>query len=190
VLGRATAADTYGAYAALRTNGLMVLPAARPRSAMRAVKCRAADPVVFAVEEGRSACAFPNVAGWSATDTARRAVMEHLAWLGTPDEQGDEALGGLFSAACAALLLESLQDGDPELPLTVTETARQLAARSERTRAVVEDGLGHYREFAVHRTPPPAATLTAMRALVAGLPAYAGGLDALSDLPRLLAVEK
>ncbi len=81
----------------------------------------------------------------------------------------------LLSAARAALFLQSVQDGDPELPLTVTETARRLAARSEPARTVAEDGLGHYREFAAHHTPPPAATLAAMRALVAELPAYGAG---------------
>jgi nucleotidyltransferase-like protein len=190
VLGRATAADTYGAYAAFRIGGLMLLPAARSRTTMRAVMCRAADPALFAVQEGRATAAFPNVPGWSVRDTARRAVVEHLAWLRTPHERGGETLGTLFSAARAALVLESLQDGDPELPLTVTETARQLAARSETAPAVVAEGLGNYREFAVHRTPPPAATLSAMRALVAQLPAYAGELDALGDNPGLLAIEK
>ena len=190
VLGRATAADTYGAYAALRTGGLMLLPAARSRTTMRAIKCSVVDPVSFALQEGRATAAFPDVPGWSVHDTARRAVVEHLAWLRAPEEPGGEALGTLFSAARAALLLESLQDGHPELPLTVTETARRLAARSDTARAVGEDALGRYREFAARRTLPPAATLAALRALVAELPAYSGRLDPLGRQSHLLAVEK
>jgi len=198
VLGRATAADAYGAYTALHTGPLMLLPAARPRTGMRAVKCGPADPVSFALVEGRVAAAFPEVPGWSAKDTARRAAVEHLAWLragsavvsGPADEAGGRTLARLLSAARAALFLESIQDGDPELPLTVTETTRLLAARSATARTVVDDALGNYGEFAALRTPPPAATLAAMRALVAELPAYAGGLDALGHLADPLAVEE
>lgn len=192
VLGRATAADGYGAYTALRAGEVVLLPAARSRTEMRAIKSRAVDPVSFALQEGRSTCAFPEVPGWSAKDTARRAVVEHLAWLraapGTQD-LGTE-LARLLSAARAALFLESVRDGDPELPVTVTETVRRLSARSETARTAAEDSLGHYCEFALRRTPPPAATLAAMRAVVADLPAHAGALDALGDLTDLLAVKE
>jgi hypothetical protein len=198
VLSRATAADGYGAYTALQTGALMLLPAARPRTGMRAVKCEPTDPVSLALVESRAAAAFPEVRGWSAEDTARRAVIEHLAWLragspaipGPADETGGRTLAALLSAARAALFLESVQEGDPELPLTVTATAHRLAARSETARTVSEDGLGRYSEFATHRTPPPDATLAAMRALVADLPAYARGLDALGHLAHPLAVDE
>jgi hypothetical protein len=198
VLGRATAADGFGAYTALRADGLLVLPGVRFRTAMRAIKSPVEDPVSFALLDRRTIAAFPQVAGWSAEDTARRAVAEHVAWLhaeptvvwGPPEEAGGSALASLLSAARAALFLESVQHGDPELPLTVSEAAGRLTARSEAARTVVEDGLGHYREFAVRRTPPPDATLSAMRTLVAELPAYAGGLEALGDLVHPLAVEE
>jgi predicted nucleotidyltransferase len=192
VLGRATAADTYGAYTTLRCGALMLLPAARSRTGMRALKCSVVDPVSLALQEGRTVCAFSNVAGWSVGDTARRAVVEHGAWLrSAPGAQDAGAeLATLLSAARAALLLESVRDGDPELPVTVTETARRLGARSERAAATADEGLGAYREFAVRRTAPPARALAAMRALVADLPAYAGGLDPFGDQVRLLAVEQ
>jgi hypothetical protein len=185
VLGRATAADGYGAYTALRAGELMLLPAARSRTEMRAIKTRAVDPVSFALQEGQSSCAFPDVPGWSAKDTARRAVAEHQQWLrAAPDEQDRGiALARLLGAARAALFLESIRDGDPELTVTVTETARRLGERSETARAVAEDALGHYREFARHLTPPPADTLAAARGLV-------GGLDAFGDVTHLLAVEE
>ena len=183
VLGRATAADRYGAYTALRAGRLMFLPGVRFRTRMRAIKSSVVDPVSFALVEGRAVAAFPDVPGWSAQDTARRAVAEHLAWLraaptvvaGPPGEAEGSKLATLLGAARAALFLESLQGGDPELPLTITETARRLAERSAKARTVAQEALGHYREFAARRTPPPATTLAAMRDLVSELPAYAAG---------------
>ena len=192
VLGRVTAADKYGAYTALRTGTLMLLPAGRSRTGMRALKFSAVDPVSLALQEGRRVCAFPNVPGWSVQATARRAVLEHLAWLRTAPSTQDAGttLARLLSAARAALLLESVRESDPELSLTATETARRLGGRSAQLRTVADDALGHYQEFAVRRVPPPAATLAAMRTVVAELPAYAGGLDALGYLRRPLAVEE
>jgi hypothetical protein len=142
------------------------------------------DPVSFALAEGRAVADFPNVRGWSAQDGARRAVAEHAAWLraapapvaGTePREFAGGVLARLLTAARAALFLESVTGGGrPELPLTLTETARQLAARSEGAAAIAHDGLERYRAFAIHRTPPPPETLAAVRGLVHGLPGYAG----------------
>jgi hypothetical protein len=157
----------------------MILPvAARSRSRLRAVQCAASDPVSFALAGGEPVARFPNVRGWSAEDTASRAVAEHWARLDAdrraspmPDGGGD-ALAHLLTAARAALFLETVMDGEPQLAVTVTETARQLAARSPSGRGVVEDGLGRYRDFAVYRTPPPPATVSAMRKLVLELPAY------------------
>src|SRR5687768_5928948 len=169
----------------------MLLPAGRSRTGMRALKFSAVDPVSLALQEGRRVCAFLNVPGWSVQATAHRAVVEHLAWLRTSPSTQDAGttLATLLSAARAALLLESVREDDPELPLTATETARQLGGRSAPLRTVADDALGHYREFAVRRVPPPAATLAAMRTIVAELPAYAGGLNALGDEVHLLAIE-
>ena len=57
--------------------------------------------------------------------------------------------------------------------MTVTETARQVAARSSAARGVIEEALERYREFALVGKPPPPNTLTATRELVLELPAYA-----------------
>jgi hypothetical protein len=73
-------------------------------------------------------------------------------------------LARLLTAARAALFLESVKTGAPELPLTVAETARRLGGG---------DALEGYREFALRRTPPAPETLAALRALVHELPAYA-----------------
>ena len=73
----------------------------------------------------------------------------------------------LFTAARAALFLETVEAGSPELPLTVTETARRLSS------SVAEEGLGRYREFRVlDGAEPSSGTVAAMRELVLGMPAY------------------
>jgi predicted nucleotidyltransferase len=174
VLGAAAASQLASPYPALRAGGLMVFPGLRWGTQLRAVKCSVTDPVSFALADGIPVARFPNVAGWSAHDTARRAVAEHRAWLRVePDAEGS-TLAMLLTAARAGLFLDSVEDGGaPELPLTVTETARRLAARSAGAQTVAEEGLERYREFAVDRTRPPAGTLAAMRKLVLALPAYA-----------------
>ena len=88
---------------ALQAGELMVMPAPTvAASRLRAVKCRVTDPVVFALAEGSRVARFPNVRGWSAEDTARRAVTEAR----TEPE-----------AARARTFLESLREGSPELEL-------------------------------------------------------------------------
>jgi hypothetical protein len=181
VLG-AAADELPGPCPAFRAGGLLVLPVLPwARTRLRAVHCAATDPVSFALLDGARVAAFPAVAGWSARDTARRAVAEHAAILRGGAMPGDSAgsldSGGLalartLSAARAALLLESVEDGDPELLLTASATARRLAERVSARRGVVEDAMERCREFARHRTPPPAPTLAALRAVVLGLPAY------------------
>jgi hypothetical protein len=171
-----------GPYSALRADGVMVLPATRSRSELRALKCRVADPVSFALAEGSATAPFPNVAGWSAQDCARRAVTEHLAWLqsppalalgAAPEEAAGSELGMLLSAGRAALFHESVREGAPELAVTITAAARRIGA---------DEGLEAYREFALYRTPPPASTLAAVRRLV-------GSLDPLRGEAGLLRVK-
>jgi hypothetical protein len=173
LLAAATTSQAYGPQPALRVGGLMVFPAERPRTELRAVACPVTGPVSFALADGAAVAAFPNVHGWSAQDTARRAVAEHAAWLraapapvpGTePSEFAGGELARLLTAARAALFLESIERGAPELPVTLTETARGIDA---------EQALERYREFAIHRTPPPPETLANVRALVQALPGYA-----------------
>lgn len=180
VLGAAAAAQEAGPYPGLRSGGLLILPAAtRWRTRLRAIQCAATDPVSHALLVGEPVARFPDVRGWSAPDTARRAVAEHRAALATalqaapaaPDA-GGHALSTLLTAARAALFLESIAQGDPELALTVTETARRLAARSSRASAVAAEALGHYREFALHRVPPPPGVVAALRRLVLELPGF------------------
>ena len=174
------AAAREGSRAALEADGILVWPSDEGfRARMRAVHCRATDPVSFALAAGADTANFPNVSGWSAEDVARRSVAEHRAWLlqdpgsrGAPEGQAG-ALSRLFTAARAALFLESIRDGDPELPVTVAATAQGLSARSPAAAGVVEEALGSYRGWAAGGERPPSRTVGAMSALVSGLPPYA-----------------
>jgi predicted nucleotidyltransferase len=178
-VGGAAAAQEYGPYPVLRHEELLVFPSARrSRTRLRAVQCPATDPVSFALAAGRRVASFPTASGWSARDCARRAVAERGAWLRCSHETDGEALGHVLSAARAALFLEE----PDELALTVTEAARRLGVRSAGARTVAEEALGRYRDWAVHRNPPPPAVVAAARDLVLGL-------DAFRDSAGLLAVE-
>lgn len=181
-LASAASSHPVGPYPALLADDLMVMPGIPlRRTRLRAIKCPAADPIPFALVAGAEIAAFPNVRGWSAADTARRAVAEHRAWLraclgkseeGALTEAPRHKLGMLLTAARAALFLESVQGGDPELCLTVAETARRLAAPTSAARAVADEALGRYRELALHGAEPPAETISALRELVLELPQY------------------
>jgi hypothetical protein len=183
ILGLAASGHDVGPYAAFRAADLLILPALRfARTRLRAVKSPATDPVSFALADGAQVARFPNARGWSARDSASRAVAEHSSWLRSgpgplvrddPLDRPVLALAMLLSAGRAALFLKSLDDGAPELPLTITETVRRLGSRSHADAAVADDALERYRDFVAHRTPPPAATLEALRRLVSALPAYA-----------------
>jgi hypothetical protein len=172
-----------GPYPALHTDGLMLLPAGPWwRTRLRAIQCPVTDPVSFALAQGHSVARFPEVGGWSARDTARRAVAEHHAWLHgdlggwavrTSVHGGGGELGMLFTAARAALFLEGVAGGEPQLPLTVAETARRIAAGSPPATTIAEEALERYRDFALRRVRPPAVLVRAMRQLVRQLPAYA-----------------
>ena len=83
-------------------------------------------------------------------------------------------MGTLFTAARAALFWDSVRAGEPELPLTVTETARRLEGESSTACGAAEEALGHYRELVLADRQPPVGAVRALRRLVSALPAYAG----------------
>ncbi|MDQ5821670.1 MAG: hypothetical protein M3540_09530 [Actinomycetota bacterium] len=125
-LVRCAAEAREGVEPALRADGLLVLPNGDvngrplPPGALRSVQCALTDPVSFALLEGRETAWFPDVAGWSAQDWARRAVDEHRA-AGRSDS----------AASRAEHFARTLEEGRPEL--LVTEAAvsprRDSAAR-------------------------------------------------------------
>lgn len=174
VLAVTAPAGEDGSYAALRTASLLMLPSLK-KTRLRIVQCAVTDPVSFALVEGRARARFPALSGWSAEDSARRAVAEHLGWI--LDERDPEpsarSLGRLLTAGRAALFHESLQAGNPELALTVAATAERLAARRSVGEGVAEEAFGAYRAASHDGDPPPAALLRSLRAaLVNSFPAY------------------
>jgi hypothetical protein len=162
VLGATARAQRIGTYPALRAHDLLVMPSAsHARSRLRAVQCGLTDPVSFALLAGSAVAQFPNVRGWSAADCARRAIAEQRAAVIAATEPGRE-LAALLTAARAALFLESIEEGDPELAVTIEAAARRLAERAP----VAKDAFGHYRLYARDRTQPPADVVAALRDVV------------------------
>lgn len=184
----ARAARVQGTYPALLTEHLMVLPAVDlwGRAMGRSVQCPLTDPVSFALVHERESALYPSLPGWSARDTARRAVAEHrgllaeTAGIGVDGARADGArVGGAraialhFSAARAALLLESLRAGEPELALSVGAIAAQLAERLPAERATIEAAEHAYRAARRAEARDIDAGLTrALRAAVLELDAY------------------
>jgi hypothetical protein len=204
-LAAAAVAEGPEEYRALRGDRLLILPAARAegrgrgsepeqgsarfhRVKLRGIQCPPTDPVSFALANGESAALFPNVPGWSARDSAYRAVAEHAAWLAAGRTDGDVrgwvaaqtasappaavSLGRLFTAARAGLFLESLT-GKAELALTVPAVAEMLVGRDPATAGTVDDAVAGYAAWrSGHPAAPRPELVKAFAAIVAKLPAY------------------
>jgi hypothetical protein len=176
-LGPAALVGSAGPYPALRSGDLLVL-AARDwgRGRLRAVQCALSDPVSFALLAGRDGAAFPNARGWSALDSAERAVAEHRGGL---EEHRDaeppgESLGRLLAATRAAQFWTSVQDGEPVLPLTLTGAARTLAGAHPSLRSLAEQACDEYQGYRLKLRPPSPGTVAALRRAVLRLRAYGG----------------
>ena len=180
-LAKAVVVGNLGAYPALQADGLLLLASKRfPRTALRAIQCSVTDPVSFGLLAGERVASFPEVRGWSARDWGRRAVAEHRAWLARRPEGREppgKALAMLITAARAALFLESLDHGTPELPLTVAAVIERLGLIDAHALSVAEEAGASYREFVLADAQPPPATASAFRELVLHLPPYSTALD-------------
>ena len=186
-------ADHGEAISAFRYNNMLVMPTLdSERGTLRAVQCLPSDPVSFALADGQRVARFPELAGWSAMHCARRAVAEHRGWLEATDwtypphgwvgvqsagtSPHTRTLGLLFTAARAALFLESVNDGRPELAVTVAGVADSLIARDSTCTDVVSSALDHYRSSRAdkldHCDDP--RSVAAMLEVVRNLPSYAG----------------
>jgi hypothetical protein len=204
-LAAAAATERMGEYPVLRAEKLLILPAARAkgrshgsepqhgsarlhRVTLRGIQCPPTDPVSFALADGKRAALFPNTPGWSARDSALRAVAEHAAWLAGGRIDGNVrgwvvaqteatppsavALGRLFTAARAGLFLDSLP-GRPELALTVRAVASMLAGRDRAPAAIVDDAVSTYAAWRTgHAAAPSPQLVEAFATIVAKLPAY------------------
>jgi hypothetical protein len=199
LLAGAAYADCEEATPAIRYNSIMLFPTTNPeRGILRAVQCQPTDPVSTALADGGTVARFPELAGWSALHCARRAVAEHRGWLASTagvypphgwigmqsgcSEPTMRTMGLLFTAARAALFLESIADGDPELALTVAGGAERLIARDSSCRDVVETALHDFRTSrAAQRNDVHG--VAGLLDVVRNLPAYAGS-PAFSNIPQ------
>jgi hypothetical protein len=185
-VAQAAARDSDAVHPLLRTSDLLVLPTleSEAEGTLRTLQCRVTDPVSFALVEDRRRATFPAVRGWSALDVARRAVAEHRAWLRdrrvapsgylipAAAPPGALEVSRLLTAARAALFLESVIAGSPELALSVTAVARRLGPAGE-------DACAAYRASLRDGLPCRAPSVVPLRDAVASLPGYA-------DPPRLI----
>ena len=188
-LGTIAQDDVELANPAFRYNSILLMPTTNPeRGMLRAVQCELTDPVSIALADGQSVARFPDLPGWSAPHCARRAVAEHRAWLSadayvfpphgwigvqsSPSDSKTRTVGLLFSAARAALFLESIEEGHAELAVTVAGVASALIDRDPSCRDVVETALHNYRAFrGVDKISYPVAPLLD---IVRALPVYSG----------------
>jgi hypothetical protein len=186
-LTAATGAGDDGPYPALRAGDLLVLASVRwPRTQLRAVASPLTDPASFALLDGSGTAHYPRVAGWAARDVARRAVAEHAAWLQAPIEPSrlGEELAMAVSAIRAALFLESITEGEPELTPTVAGTLRRLRDHPGGDVAVIDEAEESYRRYRLEGIPLGAPTVMGLRRLVARLPSYRrGAASPAAELP-------
>jgi hypothetical protein len=178
-LGALGEAAVAGLQPAVRAGGLLVLPndGFSDRVLLRSVQFAGSDPVSFAVLAGQATAAFPEVPGWSALDCARRAVREHRCWLagwsaGKPPSE--PALDLLLTAARAALFLESVRAGEPELPLCAAATAARLGERHATGSAQADEAYAAFRASRTTGATPAPRVIEAFRATVERLPGYSG----------------
>jgi hypothetical protein len=90
-----------------------------------------------------------------------------------PRELTVRTMGLLFTAARAALFLESIIEGDPELAVTVAGVAQCLIARDPGCRDAVETALHDFR-VARAAESQNVRSVTQMLDVVHNLPTYAG----------------
>jgi hypothetical protein len=165
-----------GPYPTLIADGLLVRPTVGVgRGHLRALQCRISDPVSFALLDGTEVAHFPCAPGWSARDWARRATAEHAAWLawaGGSLETSGPVLAMLISAVRAALFLESVEVGEPQLPLTIAATLEALAVKSESQREVAESAAEGYADFAALGRAPSVPAVRGLERVVRRLTPY------------------
>lgn len=192
-------ADCGDAIPAFRYHSMLVMPTTNPeRGMLRAIQSQPTDPVSMALAEAATIARFPELAGWSALHCARRAVAEHRAWLASdarvnpshgwvgvqsaPNKESIRTLGLLFTAARAALFLESIVEGDPELAVSVAGVAERLVARDPGCSDVVRSALHDFRAARAANSPDP-IPVAGLLDVVRDLSAYARS-SALSTAAR------
>ena len=138
------AAPGGGVFSALRDHQLLLLCSRElwSEGVLRTLQCPPTDPVSFALLDGRMEAAFPSVRGWSAHDVAARAVAEHAARLAQAPSDSTAAAGLALTAARAAGLAQSVEEGAPALAITPAAIAELLAvpAAGEAASALASGG--------------------------------------------------
>ncbi len=174
-IAAAAAAARTGCSAVLHGSDLLIRPVRGGGGLLRSVQCSTTDPVSFALLAGAEHADFTTAPGLAAADWARRATAEHRAWLqmtSDPAAPTLKALGRQFTAARAALFLSSIEEGEPQLALTVAATAVALSNIASASRTVVEEAACVYSLCRLEGRDPPETLVAGLRQIVLGLPAY------------------
>ena len=163
-------------HACFRAGPLLLMPAGGDPwwfASARGVQFALGDPVSFALANGRRVASFPEVRGWSARDWAHRAVAERRAWLDADVRSPAHALARLLTVARAALFLESIEEGEPVLPLTLASVAERLSERGGGFETTAPAAYDAYRGAIIDGVPASPRTVTALRRHILELPALA-----------------
>jgi hypothetical protein len=132
------------------------------------------DPVTTALLSDATVARFPELNGWSARDSALRAVAEHGAWLALRSTQAEserKVLGRLFTAARAALFLESVDAGEPELALSAAVVACHFRDARGDSSGIALEAFEALRASREHGKPIAPDLVAAFERLVRALPA-------------------
>lgn len=139
-----------GPYRAIQYGGLLLLPTTRyGRAIYRSIQCAVSDPVSFALLDGRQEAAFSDGPGWSAWDSARRAVGEHARWLDAGARPSLRTLGKLINAARAVAFAASFETSSIQLPLTRTDLSQYRLQHLDS----IEDAVAVYTSGVVEGKP-------------------------------------
>ncbi len=171
--------ESRGRNVAMSAQEIIVMPTSDlhsrpfPRGTLRAVQCRASDPVSYALVHGHREAMFSEIPGWSVHDWARRAVAENHARLASARSLGPASrLGLLFCAARAGLFAESVASGEPRLALTSADVGAVLASRSSHHESVATSGLKAVEELSRLGRTPPSRVVTELEQITLALPAF------------------
>ncbi|NNE35556.1 MAG: hypothetical protein HKN13_09975 [Rhodothermales bacterium] len=177
VLVAAGSTERPGVVVAIPAGNVLVLPTLDRRGQrrllrgmLRAIQCEQSDPVTFSLLAGNRDALFPEIPGWSALDSARRAVAEHSAHLA--DRVAKPDLHDLLVAARAAIFLETLQRGEPRLALDGSSICSELGQRGGVAATIASAARDAWRARNSAGVVPDSSLMRELLSVVRALPAY------------------
>lgn len=168
-----------GRYRTLQVEELLVTPGSRwADTLLRSVHFSGSDPVTWALARGGVAASFPNVAGWSATDWATRAVAEHASWLSSwmghrRQTCTPRTLARAMTGLRAGLFHESVLTERPLLPVSLR--AMVDGPYPDAVRTALQAGIEEADRCGATESPSP-DVVNRLWVLLEELPAFSASL--------------